>query len=223
MTPPKKAMRAKRQVVVVELDVASTTRNPQKPHLYVVSTAKTPEKFFESLIAEGAPSWLPGKPVRLRQNLVLNYKPSRSAKAIDRRLVETKTRLARLGHAINGVESVWSLYVLDVNPDVEPPLKNRGKRNHVVYVGQTSKPIDIRLKEHRGDQCGKNNKYLGAPSVRGRDPRLNRRLTPKKKLFTEKDAIKHEAKLAHKLKAAEYRVLGDGLTDPSKRTRTSKR
>lgn len=28
MTPPKKAMRAKRHVVVVELDVASTTRNP---------------------------------------------------------------------------------------------------------------------------------------------------------------------------------------------------
>ncbi len=27
----------------------------------------------------------------------------------------------------------------------------------------------------------------------------------------------------HKLKAAGYRVLGDGLTDPSKRTRTPKR
>jgi hypothetical protein len=155
--------------------------------------------------------------------LVYNYKPSRSAKAIARRLDETKTRLARLGHAINGVESVWSLYVLDVNADIEPSLKNRGKRNHVVYVGQTSKSIEIRLKEHRGELSGKNNKYLGAPSIKGRDPKLNHRLTPKKKLFTEEDAILHEAKLAHKLKAAEYRVLGDGLTDPAKRTRTSKR
>ena len=223
MTAPKKVVRAKRHVVVIELDVVSTTRNPKKPHLYVVSTANTHERFFESLVIEGAPSWLPGKPVRLRQNLVFKYKPSRSAKAIDRRLDETKTRLARLGHAINGVESVWSLYVLDVNADIDPPLKDRGKRNHVVYVGQTSKSIEIRLKEHRGELSGKNKKHLGAPSIKGRDPKLNHRLTPKKKLFTEKDAILHEAKLAHKLKAAEYRVLGDGLTDPSKRTRTPKR
>ena len=202
-------------VIVVELDAPNNLRKPGKPHLHITSTSLQPEKFFENLVDRYPKLKLPGKPMRLRLDLVGNYKPSRSKDVIKRRIEETTLRLSRLGHAINGDDSVWSVYVLDVNPDLPTPLPllDRGKRNHVVYVGQTSKDIKVRELEHRGESFGKSGKYLGAPSTKGRNPRLNLELTPDRKFYNEPDAKKFESTLAHYLKRKEYRVLGDGLTD----------
>ena len=197
--------------MVVELD---SQRDSKKTRLYVTSSSQSPEKFIERLIAQQDELNLPGKPVGLRQELVLGYKPSRSKSAIQRRLKETKQRLDKLGFE---VFPYWRIYVLDVDPDKPEPLLDRGKRNHVVYVGQTSKTIEMRLFEHQGLRRGKDGRYLGAPSIEGRSPQLNTDLTPEDRVFSLEDALAFETEYSMKLKDLEFRVLGDGLTDPDKK------
>ena len=180
----------------------------------MTSSSQSPEKFLERLIAQQDELSLPGRPVGLRQELVLGYKPSRSKSAIQRRLKETKQRLDKLGFE---VFPYWRIYVLDVDPDKPEPLLDRGKRNHVVYVGQTSKTIEMRLLEHQGLRRGKDGRYLGGPSIEGRSPKLNTDLTPENRVFSLEDALAFETEYSMKLKDLEYRVLGDGLTDPKKK------
>ena len=204
-------LRGKHSIMVVELD---SQRDSKKTRLYVTSSSQSPEKFIERLIAQQDELNLPGKPVGLRQELVLGYKPSRSKSPIQRRLKETKQRLDKLGFE---VFPYWRIYVLDVDPDKPEPLLDRGKRNHVVYVGQTSKTIEMRLFEHQGLRRGKDGRYLGAPSIEGRSPQLNTDLTPEDRVFSLEDALAFETEYSMKLKDLEFRVLGDGLTDPDKK------
>jgi len=199
--------------MVVELDSQGEST---KARLYVTSSSQSPEKFFERLIAQQDELSLPGRPIGLRQELVLGYKPSRSKSAIQPRLKETKQRLDKPGFE---VFPHWRIYVLDVDPDKPEPLLDRGKRNHVVYVGQTSKSIEMRLLEHQGLRRGKDGRYLGGPSIEGRNPKLNTDLTPDDRAFSLDDALELETEYSMKLKDLEYRVLGDGLTDPTKRRR----
>jgi len=217
--PIEKRFKAQRYLIAVELDDTAKTCVPGKPHIYVAVSKLEPAQFLESLISEGQKLKLPGKPMRLRQDLIPKYKPSRHPTVVERRLHETKHALRRRGHAVNGDHKVWSVYVLDLDPDKPTPIVDRGKKNHVVYVGQTSKEIETRLKEHRGEAFGKSGKYLGSRRTRGRNPKINRSLTPSKKFFSQLDAEKYEVEYSHKLEKAGYRVLGDGLTDPTKRRR----
>ena len=206
-------LRGKHSIIVVELD---SQRDDKKTCLFVTSSSQSPEKFYERLITQQGELNLPGKPVGLRQELVLGYKPSQSKSAIQRRLKETKQRLDKLGFE---VFPHWRIYVLDVDPDKPEPLLDRGKRNHVVYVGQTSKTIETRLLEHQGLRRGKDGRYLGGQSIEGRSPRLNTELTPDDRAFSLEDALALETKYSKQLEDLEYRVLGDGLTDPAKRRR----
>lgn len=206
--------RAKHSIVVVELDVSQGRSEQERTHVYVTSTSLPPEEFLHSQFDQGEDSWLPGKPVRLLQQLVHGYKPSRSKTAIERRLKETRERLNDLGYVVH---PSWRVYVLDIDPDSPTRIGDRGSRNHVVYVGQTSKDIHTRLLEHRGERLGKNNRYLGAPRTKGRNPRINFELTPDTQVFLKRDALKLETEYSRQLEAAGYRVLGDGLTDPSKK------
>jgi hypothetical protein len=171
------------------------------------------DKFLHSRFDQGDDSWLPGKPVRLLQQLVHGYKPSRSNTAIERRLKETRERLNDLGYV---VYPSWRVYVLDVDPDSPTRIVDRGSKNHVVYVGQTSKDIHTRLLEHRGERLGKNNRYLGAPRTKSRSPRLNYELTPDTQVYCKQDALELERKYSQQLDIAGYRVLGDGMSGPSK-------
>lgn len=206
--------RAKHSVVVVELDVPQSRSGQERTHVYVTSTSLPPEKFLHTQFEQVEDSWLPGKPVRLLQHLVLGYKPSRSKAAIERRLKETRERLNVLGYV---VFPSWRVYVLDVDPDSPTRIVDRGSKNHVIYVGQTSKDIHTRLLEHRGERLGKHGRYLGAPRTKGRSPQVNYELTPDTQVFSKRDALDLETELAQLLEADGYRVLGDGLTDPSKK------
>jgi hypothetical protein len=206
-------------VIAVELDDNAKICVPGKPHLYVAVSQLEPSQFLDSLLSPASKMKLPGKPLRLRQDLIPKYKPSRESTVIARRLAETRQALRQRGHAVNGDYKVWSVYVLDLDPDNPTPIVDRGKKNHVVYVGQTSKEIETRLNEHRGEAFGKSGKYLGSRRIKGRNPTINKSLTPKKKLFSQRDAEKFEVEYSHKLQKAGYRVLGDGLTDPAKRSR----
>jgi hypothetical protein len=199
--------------VVIELDVPQGRSEQERTHVYVTSTSLPSDKFLHSQFDQGDDSWLPGKPVRLLQQLVHGYKPSRSNTAIERRLKETRERLNDLGYV---VYPSWRVYVLDVDPDSPTRIVDRGSKNHVVYVGQTSKDIHTRLLEHRGERLGKNNRYLGAPRTKGRSPRLNYELTPDTQVYCKQDALELERKYSQQLDIAGYRVLGDGMSGPSK-------
>lgn len=207
-------LRGKHSIMVVELDKYAEREKSDKPFIYVTSSSQSPVEFFENLLSRQAELNLPGKPASLRQELVLEYKPSRSKAVIKRRIKETKERLEKLGYK---VFRHWRVYVLDVDPDHPEPFRDRGAKNHVVYVGQTSNDIEIRLLQHRGERRGKDGQYLGAPTVLGKSPRINRKLTPERRVFCYEDALDFEAEYSQKLKAAGYRVLGDGLTDPAKK------
>ena len=219
MTEELPKLRGKHSIVVVELETPKNHTNLESLYLYVTSSSQPPETFFAALMDRSADMKLPGVPIRLRQDLVSNYKPSRSRSAIARRLKETKQRLDKLGFE---VFPHWRIYVLDVDPDKPEPLLDRGRRNHVVYVGQTSKAIETRLLEHQGVRRGKDDCFLGGPSIEGRSPRLNTELTPDGRVFSLEDALALETKYSRQLKDLEYRVLGDGLTDPEKKRRPKK-
>ena len=219
----KKRFKSPRFLIAVELDKIVETRVNVKPHLYVTVSELAPTQFLESLLTPDNKLKLPGKPLKLRQDLIPKYKPSRNPTVVKRRLSETKQALRRRGHAVNFDCRVWSVYVLDLDPNNPTPIVDQGKKNHVVYVGQTSKEIETRLKEHRGEAFGKNGNYLGSRRTKGRNPTINKSLTPKKKCFSQLDAEKFEVEYSHKLQKAGYRVLGDGLTDPVKKQKRKKK
>lgn len=219
MTEESVKLRGKHSIMVVEVDTQENSKNSSKRHLYVTSSSQSPEKFLESLLVRQRELSLPGTPVGLRQELVFDYKPSRNKSAIKRRLKETKERIYKLGFE---VFPHWRIYVLDVDPDKPEPLLDRGKKNHVVYVGQTSKAIETRLLEHQGVRRGKENRYLGGPSIEGRTPQFNTSLTPEDRVFSLEDALALETEYSKQLKDLGYRVLGDGLTDPEKKRRRKK-
>jgi len=211
-------LRAAHRIVVLELSSSVQNSRAANGSVHVISTSKDPEEYLTQARDDFAKSKIRERPIRLRQDLVSNYKPSRRRLTVERRLAETRQRLDALGYVVT---PRWYVYVLDVDPDNPTPIADRGKKNHVVYVGQTSKEIETRLKEHRGEAFGKGGRYLGSRRTKGRSPTVNKPLTPKKKFFSQLDAEKYEVEYSHKLEKAGYRVLGDGLTDPAKRKRST--
>ena len=163
-------LRQRHTIIVLELDSQEGREVSEKSYLYVTSSSQQPEKFFEDLLVQQTNLNLPGKPIRLLQDLVHNYKPSRRKDVVARRLKETKERLDEIGYI---VFPHWRVYVLDVDPNSPEPLLDRGEKNHVVYVGQTSKDIETRLLEHQGKRRDKDNRYLGAQKTKGRNPQIN--------------------------------------------------
>jgi hypothetical protein len=204
-------------IVVIEL-AEGERRIPHLPHLYVVRTQRTPEAVLTSLQEGKGPKWITGNARGLRTDLIPRYKPTRKLEVAEERVKRLKADLARQGFAINGDAKIWRIYVLDVDADVPPPIpiKSRGKLGKVVYVGQTSLTLSKREARHRGAPT-KAGRYIGGRKSRGRNPKLNTALTPDKQLFTEADAKKFESQTAHKLKRLGYRVLGDGLTSPTRK------
>lgn len=194
-------------LVVIELEGAER-RVSGKPHLLVLRSQRMPEAVLKSLQEGKGPKWIQGHAKRLRPDLIPNFEPTRKKEVADSRVENLKTDLARKGFAINGDAKTWRVYVLDVDADVAPPIKNRGKLNKVVYVGQTSAAIELRERQHQG-QLSKTGRYIGSKKVKGRNPRLNLHLTPSKVLYTESDAIAFETLIHKKLERRGYRVLGD--------------
>lgn len=204
-------------LVVIEL-AEGERRVPDRPHLYVLRTQRTPEAVLKIVQKGDGPKWISGSAIKLRSDLVPKYKPTKKLKVAEERVKRLKSDLARQGFAVNGDSRTWRVYVLNIDADLQPsiPLKNRGRLGKVVYVGQTSLPLSVREARHRGAPS-KAGRYIGGRKSRGRILGRNDELTPTKQLFTEDDAKKFESLIARKLKNRGYRVLGDGLTDPKKK------
>ena len=184
-------------------------RKPEKPHLYIALTSLNIDTAFQRLNDGKGPTWLHGKIVKLRYDLIPNYRETLKRDVAEERLEKLKVDLSRQGFGVNGDSKVWVVYVLDVDPDTEPRILDRGKNGKVIYVGQTSSTRELRAEQHAGRAHSKSGKHIGAPSTKGRNPVLNLRLSPKKEMYTEVDAIAFESATHKRLIKLGYRVLGD--------------
>jgi hypothetical protein len=190
-------------------------RNAERPHLYVALTSSEIEIAFSRLLDGKGPNWLLGKVERLRQDLVPSYGGTNKRDVAEKRLERLKTALSRQGYGINGDSSVWVVYVLDIDPDIEPKILNRGSKEKVIYVGQTSTTRELRTEQHAGRLLSKSGKHIGSPKTKGRNPTLNFKLTPTKEMYTKEDAVAFETLTHKRLEGKGYRVLGDVQKDPN--------
>lgn len=105
----------------------------------------------------------------------------------------------RQGYTVNGDKRVWSLYVIGLKRD-----QRSDDGNPAVYVGQTSKSIEERFKQHL--LGGLENKASRVVTRRG--DRILHDLIPRSKYFTQSDAQAAETRLGKRLEARGYRVYG---------------
>jgi hypothetical protein len=195
-------------LLVVELNELKG-RKPEKPHLYIALTSLNTNVAFQRLKEGEGPTWLLGNVAKLRNDLIPHYRETRKRGVAEDRLEKLKKDLSRQGFGVNGDSKVWVVYVLDVDPDTEPIILDRGKNGKVIYVGQTSTTRELRAEQHAGRVLSKSGKHIGAPSTKGRNPVLNLWLSPTKELYTEDDAIVFESVTHKRLIDIGYRVLGD--------------
>jgi hypothetical protein len=201
------------RIVVVELDHALPRRTPGLPHLYVGLTKVSIEERLVDLKSGAGPKELAGTYLHLRQDLIGTTEDFSYAKSAKSALKREKKRLARLGHAINGISSVWHTYVVDLEPT---GMTEVGKG--YVYVGQTSHTPEVRFVIHKGPKPKAPAKDLRSKVVAKRGLCLNyelmTKLSPSSPVYTQEDALALEKKWAKKLHNMGYRVeAGDATPD----------
>jgi hypothetical protein len=206
---------AKWRLIAVELDSSLPRRAADKAHLYVSVCQSTPEERLIELQNGEGPETLVGTYRSLCQELLKRdntYVLRRSAIAACRK---EKKRLARRGHAINGSNTQWTTYVIDLD-------KNgvTGTDVGFVYVGQTSHTAEERFEIHKSEKPAEPARDLRSGVVHRRGLGLNYELmaslTPRPPVYTQEDALALEKIWAQKLEDMGYRVEAGDAT-PLKR------
>ena len=183
-------------------------RSADKPHLYVTLTSSNTELAFRRLLEGKGPTWVQGKVEKLRTDLIPNYRETSDREVAEKRLGKLKIDLSRQGFGVNGDSTVWVVYVLDIDPNVEPKILDLGKKGKAIYVGQTSSTRELRAEQHAG-RPSKSGKHIGSRKTKGRNPVLNLHLSPIKEMYTKEDALAFETATHERLEEMGYRVLGD--------------
>jgi hypothetical protein len=199
------------RIVAVELDDVLPRRSSDLPHLYVGLAKVTAEQRLMDLQNGAGPKELSGRYLRLRQDLLIEGGGFESARTAKAKLRKEKNRLARLGHAINGISTVWHTYVIDLDT---AGMTDVGKG--YVYVGQTSHTPEERYAIHKGEKPVPPARDLRSRVVNKRGLGLNYelmdQLTPKSPVYTQSDALRLERTWAKKLHNMGYRVEAGDAT-----------
>ena len=206
--------------MVVELDSSMPERQPGKPHLYVGVTVETPERRFERLSQGRVRSQFKGHFKTLRPDLNPEHGKPLTVEEARAKLSSEKQRLARLGHAINGTNTLWNCYVVDL----EPPVGMTDIGEGYVYVGQTQLTPEERFKVHKGPRPVPPKKDIRSRVVHNRGIRLNlelmKTLRPSGPFFTHGDALMAEREWARTLHERGFRVeAGDATPRPRQRAK----
>ncbi len=183
-------------------------RSADKPHLYVTLTSSTTKLAFRRLLEGKGPTWVQGKVEKLRTDLIPNYRETNNREVAEKRLGKLKIDLSKQGFGVNGDSTVWVVYVLDIDPNIEPKILDLGKKGKAIYVGQTSTTRELRAEQHAG-KPSKSGKHIGSRKTKGRNPVLNLHLSPTKEMYTKEDALAFETETHKRLEEMGYRVLGD--------------
>jgi hypothetical protein len=184
-------------------------RSADKLHLYVTLTSSNTELAFLRLLEGKGPNWLQGKVEKLRTDLVPSYRETNDREIAEKRLGKLKIDLSKQGFGVNGDSTVWVVYVLDIDPNVEPKILDLGRTGKAIYVGQTSTTRELRVEQHAGRLLSKAGKHIGSRKTKGRNPVLNLDLSPIKEMYTKEDALAFETETHKRLEEMGYRVFGD--------------
>jgi len=139
------ARHAGRRVIVVEVDDAAAPRfQPDRPSLYVTTTAGSAAARVTQLLAgTRGPEEIRGHVVCDRPDLYAQFPPT-TARHVDLQHERLVCRLIRRGHRVIG-QAHHRVYVIELDPSVKYP----GFGGTWVYVGQSAKPPDVRFREHK--------------------------------------------------------------------------
>ena len=201
------------RIIAIELDNSLPRRTPGLPHLYVGLTKVPIEERLIDLKLGAGPKELAGTYLCLRQDLLDAAEGMDSARTAKAVLKREKKRLARLGHALNGISTVWHTYVVDLDPT---GMTEVGEG--YVYVGQTSHSPEERFAIHKAPKPKAPARDLRSKVVAKRGLCLNyelmTKLSPSSPVYTQQDALALEKKWAKKLHNMGYRVeAGDATPD----------
>lgn len=190
------------QLVVIELKDVCKRRSLNKPNLFVTKTQSNPRSRFEYLLQNRSDKWYSGYVSELREDLVENRLFTSRAEA-DTALRALVKLLSSQGFTVNRDIRTWSVYVIELD---SKHIDNPGKG--YVYVGETSKPHEIRLEEHLTRKRN-NNGRLFSSIVAKYGVRLRPELAPSdNNFFSQESSRVAESLWAAHLCGEGYKVEG---------------
>lgn len=185
-------------VVVLETTDISPRRRSNLPNLFVKIVKSVDGDLIDRIRRRR--TRLGKSLVSIREDLQPNLEFQSKEEAISAR-DEMASRLSKLGYTVNpNATAAYSIYVLELTS------KNSKKRRF--YVGQTSKIVDDRIKEH---QSG----IRASRSVKNDFVRRVIEFEPSRKFASKWDAESEETELGLKLIEQGFDVVGpQGLPKP---------
>ena len=111
------------------------------------------------------------------------------------------------GYTVNGDMTVWHLYVIELTP----PPTHSGRASGYLYVGQTSQPLEDRIRQHREGHHNPKGQRLHSLACHKRFLRPRLDLLPaefSQTLYCQEDALTAEADLRLALEADGFTVEG---------------
>ena len=199
-------------------DLVGPRRHPERPRVVVKSLTKRPGLELDR--------WVKVSPRARRMkvvNVVYGAMPGPSQpggrdspllRPTQRKLIksaekELRQRLQCDGYTVNGDLTVWHLYVIELAaPDGQP---SRLTRTSYLYVGQTSQPLEDRIRQHREGHHNIRGQRLHSQTCHRRFVKPRFDLLPKdftQPFFCQQDALTAEADLRIALESTGYVVEG---------------
>ena len=196
-------------------DLAGPRRHPDRPRVLVKSLPQRPGLELDR--------WVKTSPraKRLRVvNVVYEAMPAAGqpggrdqpfTRPIQQKRIRAAEKMLRQrlrcdGYTVNGDLTVWHLYVIEL----EPAAHDEAAAGYL-YVGQTSQPVDDRIRQHREGHHTPKGQRLHSQIAHRRFLRPRLDLLPAdfcQTFFCQDDALTAEADLRLALEAEGYRVEG---------------
>ena len=189
-------------VVVLELKDVAPRVLEDRPNLYVGVSARPADDLAAGL-SEGRfkPAWARHQVVAARQDLTVqgmfNHQLAKEHRDDLIRALRSK------GFRVNRIGRAYRTYVINLH---NPGLKDPGRG--YVYVGQTSKTPEQRLREHLTGAVSNKGHNLASRKVKKYGVDLNHKLMTRRVYLTQRQALKAERRLADRLREQGFVVEG---------------
>jgi hypothetical protein len=213
---------------VFELTGSTVERRfPDKPHVCVEQKVIEPGEALDAWLKRARANKRPRLKRVLYEKMPAQHEPGglhnpfqapRDRSAIKNALKKLRGDLRCAGYTIGDSPTVWSVYAIELD-DRDLAKKPAGYKGYV-YVGQTSLPVEERVKQH---DLGKNYPWKNRPKFSAECHRRFRRYAPelipekwKAPIPCRKKALQAERDLRKHLERQDYRVLGGTELLPKK-------
>ena len=207
-------------------DLAGPRRHPERPRVVVKSLptrpgldldrwVKTSRRAKRMRVVNAVYEAMPSPEQPGGRDAPFQSPSQRDAiKAAEKQL---RQRLRCDGYTVNGDLSVWQLYVIELSPPSDETSSAAG----YLYVGQTSQPLEDRIRQHREGHHTVRGHRLHSQTCHRRFVRPRFDLVPEEftqTFFCQEDALMAEADLRIALESAGYVV--EGGTEQLEKRRT---